>query len=526
MYTYLIVDDEPLIRKGTIKKLMPLSDRITCCAEAENGQEAIVLVRELCPDLVILDMQMPVMDGMQLLPYLSEHYPDTPLIIISGYQNFDYMKQSIASRAVDYILKPFSREEIQKTVLSVLDSLANKKQLENRISLAQSEKEEACYNLELQTLENMLLGYKTDIADFHSSKLSFINSLHQYVLFSIYYFTEKQTHPLQTWLSSSEYSSVSVYLSGQSTRQLVFILLFLPENTDASSLISHFQKHLVAFLSAHGHQVLIGVSCIHNQLSSLNAAFRETKNVLNTQPACPEAYSCFFYPSETISREIDWEKEDELLFRIESGASDKVKELSSELFAYCRSIPYCTLLSVKHYCERLCAFCYTILNSYLHQSNETPQTSASVQAVTDTLFTLDDLENYYCQFFSNLTFMLQSQSVYANAELIDRICIYIRRNYQKNLTQEYIASLFYLNRSYLSQLFHQKTGEKFIDYLNGIRIEKAKNLLKNTDKKMYQIAKTVGYDNTKYFFRIFKKKTGISPQAWRELHGTIIDNGR
>lgn len=519
MYTYLIVDDEPLIRKGTIKKLMPLSDRITCCAEAENGQEAIALVRKFCPDLVILDMQMPVMDGMQLLPYLAEHYPDTPLIVISGYQNFDYMKQSISSRAVDYILKPFSREEIQKTVLAVLDSLANKHQLENRISLAQSEKEEACYNLELQSLENMILGYKTDIADIHSSKLSFINSLHRYVLFTMYYFTEKQTNHLQNWLSSSEYGSISVYLSGQSTRQLTFLLLFLPEHTDDSSLISRFQKQLAAFLSAQGHPVLIGVSRIHSHLSSLNTAFRETKNVLNTQPVCPEPYSCFFYPSETKSKEIDWNQEDELLFRIESGAADRVNELSREFFAYCRSLPDCTLLSVKHYCERLCSSCYTILNSYLHQSDETPQTSASVQAVTDTLFTLDDLEKYYCQFFSNLTFMLQSQSVYANAELIDRICIYIRRNYQKNLTQEYIASLFYLNRSYLSQLFHQKTGEKFIDYLNGVRIEKAKNLLENTDKKMYQISKAVGYDNVKYFFRIFKKKTGISPQAWRDQYG-------
>ena len=111
--------------------------------------------------------------------------------------------------------------------------------------------------------------------------------------------------------------------------------------------------------------------------------------------------------------------------------------------------------------------------------------------------------------------MVKSKSVYNDNNLIDQIKIYIRRNYSKNLTQEFIASLFYLNRSYLSQLFKKKTGEKFVDFLNDVRIEKAKELLTNTDKKMYSIAKAVGYDNTKYFFRIFKKRMGITPEQYR-----------
>lgn len=138
-----------------------------------------------------------------------------------------------------------------------------------------------------------------------------------------------------------------------------------------------------------------------------------------------------------------------------------------------------------------------------------------MQAIVNTLFTIEDIKKYYEQFFLNVTNMLRDKSVYTTNELIDRILIYIQRNYQRNLTEEFIASLFYLNRSYLSQLFRQKTGEKFIDYLNDIRIDKAKELLVSTDRKMYQIAKSAGYNNTKYFFRIFKKKTGITPEQYR-----------
>ena len=112
--------------------------------------------------------------------------------------------------------------------------------------------------------------------------------------------------------------------------------------------------------------------------------------------------------------------------------------------------------------------------------------------------------------------MLKPQSVYAVEDTIQRVKIYIQRNYQKNLTIEFLASLFYMNSSYLSHLFRKTTGEKFVQYLNSVRIEKAKHLLATTDRKLYQIAKTVGYDNNKYFFRVFKKWEGMTPEQYRQ----------
>lgn len=130
-----------------------------------------------------------------------------------------------------------------------------------------------------------------------------------------------------------------------------------------------------------------------------------------------------------------------------------------------------------------------------------------MQAIVNTLFSSDEVKAYYMQFFLNITSLLKKQSVYNTGELIDQIQFYIQRNYQKNITQEFIASLFYLNRSYLSQLFKKQTGQKFVDYLNDIRMNKAKELLIHSDRKMYQIAKNVGYDNTKYFSGFSKRKS-------------------
>ena len=125
MYTYIIVDDESLIRKGTIKKLSPMSDLVQCIGEADEGQAGIRLIEAQKPDFVILDMQMPGMDGTQLLAYLSEHYPGMPLIVISGFRDFDYIKTAISADAIDYILKPFSREAIQECVQRAIQRLEN-----------------------------------------------------------------------------------------------------------------------------------------------------------------------------------------------------------------------------------------------------------------------------------------------------------------------------------------------------------------------------------------------------------------
>ena len=182
MYTYLIIDDEVLIRKGTIKKLSPLKDILSYCGEADNGETGIELIKQYHPDIVILDMQMPVMGGMQLLPYLSEHFPEIALIVISGYQNFNYIKQAISSKAVDYILKPFSKEEIQKTVLSIIDSISNKEQMTSKFSAAEKEKENAYYSLDLKALESIIMGYETNDIELMSQKLSTVIFLQQRII--------------------------------------------------------------------------------------------------------------------------------------------------------------------------------------------------------------------------------------------------------------------------------------------------------------------------------------------------------
>lgn len=516
MYRYIIVDDESLIRKGTIKKIENMRNDVECIGEAGDGNEAIALISELHPDFVILDMQMPGMDGTQLLPYLTEHYPKIPLIVISGFRDFDYIKHAISANAVDYLLKPFSREAISECVSSAIKRLKDTQSITQQIVSSQEQREAACYEYDIQYLTNLILGFHTGDASITSEKLKFINDTHQLVLLTLYCDQNTANLNIQDWLDEGGFGDLAIYLSNNTYPQIGFLILFLPNQraVRVETLLQQITDALLYQARQTEHSLLIGISQVHSDLNELHVAFDETSAALNQQLLKGPELCSYIFQTDYEPKQVLWDFEDEFLFRIEAGMQDEIKALTSQLFDWFTTIPSFTLNDAKYYCYYLSNQCKDILDYYLTLDNK--KSSNSIQNVVSHIFRLEELKDYYLQFFLNIAEMLKSEGIYAQGNIVENIQTYIQHNYQKALTQDFIASLFYLNRSYLSTLFKQKTGMKFVDYLNDVRIEKAKELLVSSDRKMYHISKAVGYDNTKYFFRVFKKKVGCSPEQYRK----------
>ncbi len=517
MYSYIIIDDESLIRKGTIKKLQPMADTVECIGEASDGYEGLALIEKERPDFVIMDMQMPSMDGMTLLPILSEKYPDLPKIVISGFKDFDYIKQAISSNAIDYLLKPFSKEALQDCVKTAIHKIENSQNTSAQLIDSSIQKEAARYEYDKQYLTNLILGYHTGDSGISSQKLNFINDTHQLMLMTLYCSEEYSGMDIHEWIDDGGFGDLALYLSNTSIPDISFLVLFMPNNNVISnnSLIHQVSDALLTLAESCHTSMLIGISQLHNNLEDLHVAFDETSIALNRHLISQDSNLCFFYEEEAMPKQVVWDKEDEFLFRIETGMLEEIGKLADQLFSWFLTFKDFTLSDAKYYCYTLSNKCHLILSYYLKQNGAT--TSGSMQNIIKHIFKLDELKNYYKQFFCNIGSLLQESNVYAIDDPIERIKIYIQHNYQKNLTQDFIASLFYLNRSYLSTLFKQKTGMKFVDYLNEVRIKKAKELLLSTDLKMYQISKSCGYDNSKYFFRIFKKMVGLTPEKYREI---------
>lgn len=519
MYTYIIIDDEELIRKGTIKKLEPMKEQVSCIGEAGDGKEGLELISRLHPDFVILDMQMPGVNGMELLPSLSHSYPEMPLIVISGYRNFDYIKQAITSSALEYLLKPFSRDAIQEVVKKAIGRIKNRSHIYDQIKSSEQEKEQAQYEYDIQLIKNLILGYQTGNAELTSKKLGYIVENHAFCIMAAEFSSPEAASGIRNILHDFGLEDLLLIFSSPSNENLFLLLLFVPDHNHKTSarMVSQIVHDVLPHCGEQDEYITIGISRFYSSIPELNRAYTESLSALNQQVVSEHSRKCYYYDENIQAHPVCWEKEEELLFRIEAGMEKEVAQLTEEMFEYYQTIPDCTLSDVKYHCYLMSDQCRKILDNYI-QTSGSLKSSSSMQNVVSNIFSLKDLMIYYRQFFLNLTKMIRPNSVYSIDDVIEKIKIYIQRNYQKNLSQEYLSSLFYINRSYLSTLFRERTGEKFVNYINHVRISKSLELLVNTDKKMYQIARSVGYDNVKYYFRIFKKQMKMTPDEYRSVY--------
>lgn len=515
MYKYILVDDEPLIRMGTKKKLEPMADQIQCIGEADNGEQAIALAEQLHPDVVILDMEMPVMDGTKLLPYLAEHYPETQLIVISGYKSFDYVKHALSANVIDYILKPFTAGQIQDTVRQALERIETSNSIHAQIRLSEEQKEIAYYEHDVQLIQNLILGYSVSDTEIGSQKLAFLRQSQKLVLAMVYISMPVEQLHISEHLSELEFSEMTLFLPHPSNPHIGFFILCLPNdmNYPPSLFYTKALQNFISYMQTYHALSYWGISSSCSGHEHLHTAYEQACASLSSMPVNQTQSQYYIWEPEIESRlhEFHWEKKEEFLFRIEAGMSTDVHRLLSELYTQELQIESLTLADIKYHYHQLTEECLLILKQYLNQSGA----SQSMHNIVKEIFSVEELHKYYDRFFCNLSEMLKPKSVYAIEDTIEQIKIYTCRNYYKNLTVDFLASLFYMNSSYLSHLFRKQTGEKYVQYLNSIRIEKAKELLTTTDKKLYQIAKAVGYDNNKYFFRVFKKWEGITPEQYR-----------
>lgn len=517
MYRYIIVDDESLTRKGIIKKIGTLDNLVECVGESENGEAGMTMIDALDPDIIITDMNMPIVDGPQFLKAIRDKYPDKQVIVISGYKDFDYAKQAIQAKVISYLLKPFSKEDIQSAIKEAIRLIENNQSTDNKLISIEAEKEYVQYDYDIQMLKNLVLGYHNKKPELTSEKLRTMCKMHQIVLLAIHSTQNLDETALTDYAISHGYGDLGLYISHLHNEKMGFFILFFPEKTPLklNSVCKQISSGLIQLLTHLNSSVSIGISDIKTDLLQLNSAFNECVEALNSKQIS-DANNCYFInQAPPVHKRLIWDGADEFMFRIEAGENSKVNELLEDLFQHLLSTPDCTLYEAKLYCNEMIQNAKVMLRSY-YQDVPPKDTSSSVQNIFNSIFNFEEIKEYMHVLFYNISSSMSSTSIYNIDEPIEKMTLYIDRHYKNNLSMEFISSLFYMNRSYCSSLFKEKTNEKFVDYVNHLRIEKAKAILSQTDTKIYQISKSVGYDNIKYFFRIFKKITGMTPEQYRK----------
>lgn len=521
-YKVLAADDEYWSREN-IRSLIPWEEySLEFLEPACDGEEVLERIAEEKPHIILTDINMPFLSGLELLQRLQTEYPDVITIAISGYDDFDKVKGVFVSGGLDYLLKPVGKEELVKVLTKALGILEERENANDKLSSFLEDSEYSAL------LSGKLYGH-TSFQTHVSSTRTFSEVATLMVKF--YNTTEisaqfDHDHLQMSWSIKSKLreltnSASNPIIFNNSNKMSEFLIV---ETADARTLRILAENILKAFpIEEYGPVSIV----LHEQTSSLDdigSIYRELISTLVTRPfshshcilSCPDASQAS--AGSGIGKSAPSTLETELYHLLATGQKAKTSKLifKTEDFSHCDDNSW-TYLDVKQYVGRITG----ILYRYVQE--KCPEITAQAEEAMDNI-------DYYMKcldapsLFASLNILLDS--LWENDEdkkpdsgsilqQVEQIHKYIEQSYHENITLTSLAEEYHMDASYLSRTFSQTYGETIIAFLTRTRMEQAVKLMKDPDKKLETISFLVGYDDYNYFSRVFRKKMGISPREYR-----------
>lgn len=535
MYKLLIVDDEPLVQAG-IKSMLNRSEfDIELCGSASNGQIALSMIRSISPDIVITDIKMPVMDGIELLKQSREEfgYKWPVFILLTSYEDFQIAKEAVSYQVLEYLVKvELTPEKLKKTILKAIASIEDNN-AKNDIPGPKTNLTSNLYSYKEKFLINLLNNmFESDEQLFLQAKD--LNIDLNYSSFLCCYGSFETVNP----------SAIENYMtlyngSMQLLRELVekyyhcltisldithFAILFSYSDKDIESIKNNsmsiqqitqdlLSKIKISIKNYCNIDFVCGIGTLCNTPSALCDSYQCARSAYRlTNADCPIAY---FSPEENLPHNA-------FNFSLFKGNFTKAfEEYNSEILSDTIS-SLCELIDSHphHYVQALDAasnILYLAL-SLLPDSIDTlnkifsgsPDGYMSIyrqQNTNQIVLWLKTFSGGICEFFD------ERNKDYKNRIVFD-VKNYINEHLSEKLTLNQLAAQFGISTSYLSLLFGRYSNLGFIEYVNYSKVQEAKRLLKEEHLKIYEVADIMSFGSEFYFSKVFKKIEGISPSEY------------
>ena len=519
MFKVMIVDNETAIRKGLVYCIR--WDAIGCsiAAQAVDGVDALEQFPVVQPDIVISDIRMPGMDGLELARHIRQEHPQTKVIIMTGFPDFEYAQRAIEYCVVDFVLKPTSVDSLVKAIEKAKALIAK-----------EQSSQELARKLASESQQNLLLERGMLLHDLiHRVDLSYLYVLNRMAQLDMdlasYHVLRMDIVPVDQ--SNSQGNDCLPYLR-QSQEVLRDCLTecevyFAPRGdqmcyvvvcaSDAASLMTRCLEATDIIGSMSRFFLFVGISQHwDNPLRMADAADQADQAAQFARYTMEQPVVRFDQipgiPPQAIQRVIH--DIDRLKDKVERRSRADSHEILKELFGFIRQ----NRLPIEHV-KNICLYIYQLCFSL-------PLASDAGELMTMSglkqLISYDSVQQAEDGMQMLLDQVLQ-QSDGASADsanVIRLVKAYIAEHYAEDISLKTLAGLVYLSPVYLSRLFSRETGETISAYVQNVRIERAKSLLRTTNLKIYEVAEPVGFTDPVYFSRIFKKATGIKPKDFRK----------
>lgn len=529
MYKVFLVEDEIFVRESMIESDIWKGDDFVLAGEASDGEMALPLIEEIRPDILITDIKMPFMDGLELSRIVKKNMPFIKIIILSGYDEFRYAKEAMNIGITEYIVKPLSSEDLLKALNKVSMQIEReRKELQNYENVNKYLKD-SMEIMKERFLNDLSTGVIPAVEAIEKAKSLGVNILSRYYTIALLILDTKEKN--RSELEYSEHLKVEKVINGmidsnpgilKFTRNLKQIVLIMKgdnpselENNcymTAKSIKSEVEGSTDCLLT-------ISIGGVRERIRGIADSFADAETAWNYNYifgkhkiiGIKDTYIGKFGPNRMHILE-----EDGIFNFLRTGEKSDIPNL------------------VASYAERIMAnkmssflYAYIFINMTVAVNKFIEEMGGNVQSIfpevdnlEDILMSIDTVEKFNAYMEKILNIALDFRENKKNSkygETIVKAKEYIIKNYsESNLTLNSVAGHVNVSPSHFSTIFAQETGETFIEYLTAIRIRRAMELLKTTNIKITEIAFEVGYKEPHYFSQLFKKVTGKSPKSFRE----------
>ena len=511
MIKVMIADDEYLIRDGLKNAVDWASHDMEVVATAESGEEGVALAREFRPDLVITDICMPFGDGLEMSRIILEERPDTTIIVLTCYEEFDYAKTALKLGAFDYILKPMDLDDFDSVLCRVQEKYTA--HVQERIGVC-------------ERLADIVHGR----AQTQGAELPEINENAFYgcVLFRLLGFEYAQgvfsSQEIQNYLKGfqdmvGECAGAAVMQENQLDEGRILIVCAAYDQVETQRQMDMMLRAVQSTSQLKDdYPLLCAVSEVRRGVETLPELYGQCKSVIRTAYLCDDT---------RIINYADFSRQ-----------MDETEDISASVEAFAN----CMRTFDKHAVAEMLQEIYGNLQRGGHNSMMFSRlfvTSVMLELVKVAKEVNVDFEGMYGSFTEYYKRVLMESSlgsqiqkitdiaqevcdaVHAkrmnpHMEVIRQAQKYIDENYTRgDLTLQSTAQAVHMSPSYFSIVFKQTVGRSFISYLTDLRMEQSKYLLQHTSRRVYEIGYAVGYDNPTYFSTLFKRCYGIGPTEYR-----------
>ncbi|WP_373229333.1 response regulator [Cohnella sp.] len=519
MYKVLLVDDEMLDLEG-LERLIPWESLGMHVVSAVNsGFEALDYLQSNPVDVLVSDIKMPIMSGLELAGRALELIPRLKMVFISGYEDFQYAKKAIQLNAAGYILKPVDDHEVIRVLTEVKNELKREAQMEKlergfNNSVHQVNDERLIHWLsgdggeELPLLKNTLKElnshgpYQIGLLELDDVSLK-LERLPD---------NKKQSHISETYNALNtccEIEGIAIFCRAEGHR---FVLVLYGDSRleKLRRILEYVENHSPLTVTA-------GLGQITDNIQELPVSFRSAKEMLSYKIFCGKNRVIVWEDIESFQL-IDVLDIDEILQKLFAAIANyelvKVDDSLEQLYG-----------NVKQLGKRMSVYNVTIhliakLDSFLFNMNENLRTILGIDVNhLDVLYdfeTVNDIKSWLRRKLFEISEMLQLKKLRKNHKLIEGIEEYVNKHLDRNLTLRDVANYFSFSPNYLGHLFKEEKDENFSDFVIRKRLEKASELLEDPKLKIYEVADRVGYKSLTYFSRQFREKFGATPGDYRK----------